>query len=112
MDTDVVLSRICQLPHEFRRRGDVSMLDLVRDSGYLNNRDVISEPHLEQYFRMHRDAIDAWVLESMDNRGTPAWYLVAPSNVEDRWTVGYVGENGPADRELLFSDGAKACASF
>lgn len=112
MQSDDLLSRVCLLPQEFRRRGDVSMIDLVRDSGYLRSPSAVTEEHLERYFRANPDAIDSWSLHSMDQRCAPAWYLVEPSDNAGQWAVGYLTANGQRTREAFYSDGAKACASF
>jgi hypothetical protein len=112
MQSDELLFRVCLLPQEFRRRGDVSMIDLVRDSGYLRSPNAVTEGDLERYFRGNPDAIDAWLLESMDQRCAPAWYLVEPSDHAGQWTVGYLTTSGQRTREALYGDGTKACASF
>jgi hypothetical protein len=112
MLSDEVLSRICRLPQEFRHRGDVSMVTLVRDSGYLRSPDAVTEESLERFFSENPDTIDPWLLESMDQRCAPAWYFIEPSGDSREWTVGYLTAQGQRTRETFYSDGAKACAFF
>jgi hypothetical protein len=110
--SDELLARVCRLPQEFRRRGDMSMSTLVRESGCFRSPDVVTQEHLEQYFRANPDAIDAWLMESADQRCVPAWYLVEPSDRVPHWTVGHLTVDGQRTREAFFRDGAEACASF
>jgi YD repeat-containing protein len=111
MDSEALLSRICRLPQEFRHRGDVSMANLLRESGYADAPRMITEELLERYFRANADAIDAWLLLSMDQRSSSGWYLLEPSQEAGQWTVSY-HENGRRSRETSYDDDAKACAVF
>ena len=112
MQSDEVLSRVCRLPQEFRQRGDASMLTLVRASGYLRSPNAVTEESLERFFRENPDAVDSWVLESMDQRCAPAWYFLEPSGDAHAWTVGYLTAESQRTRETSYGDGAKACAFF
>ena len=112
MDNDELLSRVCQLPEEFRRRGDMSMVDLIRECGYLRSSNTITEQRLEGYFQANPDAIEGWLLESMDQRCSPAWYFQQPSETTGQWIVGYLNRNGQTDGEVSYNDAARASAFF
>lgn len=53
--------------------------------------------------------VEAWLAESEDQRGTPAWAL---GHDEHGWYVVYVPRVGPFDRPLRFPSAGAACASF
>jgi hypothetical protein len=110
MQSDALISRVCRLPQEVRRRGDVSMVGLLRECGYLRSPRPITEECLVQYFRANPDAIDAWLVESMDQRCRPAWYL--QSDTPGHWTVGYLNQSGQTESEVSYDDAAQACAAF
>jgi hypothetical protein len=110
MQSDALLSRVCCLPQEFRRRGDISMVGLLGESGYLRSPRTITEERLAEYFRSNPDAIHAWLLESMDQRCSPAWYL--QSDAAGTWTVGYLNRGGQREAEVSYEDAAQACAAF
>ena len=72
------------------------MLGLVRESGYLVHQSLVTVELLSAHFSEHPEDLDAWHKKSLDNRGSPAWYLLDPgdSNSQGRWVVGfYPGEN-------------------
>lgn len=87
------------------------MVNLLRESGYVDAPRMITEELLERYFRANADAIDAWLLLSMDQRSSSGWYLLEPSQEAPQWTVGY-HENGRRSRETSYDADAKACAVF
>jgi hypothetical protein len=110
MQLSSVVSSICRMPLEFKSRGDVSMLRLVAESGYLTNKALITVELLSAYFAKDPESIDAWLLQSLENRSSPSWYLLEPSaaNAQGKWVVGfYPGQ----DREY-FERGEDACAVF
>lgn len=42
MIIDQVVRNICFLPQDFNNRGDISMVKLLENSGYIENRELIS----------------------------------------------------------------------
>ena len=104
------IEAICRMPAESRRRGDVSMIDLLKESGYLQADWKLTEVLLQAYLRDHPEAIEAWLTESQDQRGSGSWYLLDPAaaGAERSWVVGFY-PNGPKRK---YSDGAEACAAF
>ena len=96
------------MPRDFHERGDVSMVTLLKESGYPQVAESITEQLLEVYFEKHQDLIDVWVRNSEDTRGSPDWYLSKPTGSEKQWIVGFFPD-GPTRR---FSQGAQACAFY
>jgi hypothetical protein len=110
MELSLVLSAIGRMPTEFRSRGDVSMVQLVVESGYLLNQSLITVDLLSQYFVDHPEAVDAWLRNSLDNRGWPSWYLQDPSSAtsQGKWVVGF----HPGEHREYFERGSDACGVF
>jgi hypothetical protein len=116
MNNATVIARLCGLPSEFRTRGNVSMIDLIRDSGYLEIANRVFESDIEEYLREHADLVDVWQVYSEDQRCTPTCYLASASFAgrpgDSGWRVGYYSML-PAERvERDFQDGYSACAYF
>jgi hypothetical protein len=105
-----VISAIGRMPTEFRSRGDVSMMQLLSDSGYLASQSAITIELLINHFVEHPEAVDAWLRLSWDNRGWPSWYLQDPQSENSRgmWVVGF----HPGEHREYFERGADACAVF
>jgi hypothetical protein len=86
------------------------MLRLLADAGYLGNQSLITVELLSAYFAEHPESIDAWLLQSLDNRSSPSWYLLDPSaaNTQGEWVVGF----RPGERREFFERDEDACAVF
>jgi hypothetical protein len=110
MELSSVVSAIGRMPTEFHSRVDVSMMQLLIDSGYLSNQSLVTIDLLSTYFAEHPEAVDAWLRQSWDNRGSPSWYLQDPQseNSQGMWVVGFY----PGDHREYFERGAEACAVF
>jgi hypothetical protein len=106
MEREKTVSAVCRLAQDFAREGGVSMLALLRRSGY-SEAVPISEERIEAYLRHHPELVESWLMESRNTRGTPAWYLLDSRDGGD-WTVGYY----PGETKSQFRDKFKACAFY
>jgi len=90
--------------------GNVSMVDLLKSSGYLQEPSTVQEEALEAGLRAHPELIETWVRYSVDKRTSSGWYLRAPFDLRDSagWFVGHL----PDQPERSFPDGFKACSFF
>ncbi len=104
------IEAICRMPEDFRRRGDVSMIKLLEESGYLNAAAQMTEDTLRRYVAAHPDTIDSWAGFSEDERASEGWYLLRPQYPEARgsWVVGF----HPSGPRKSYSSGAEACAAY
>ena len=110
MKLSSVISAIGRMPTEFRSRGDVSVMQLLIDSGYLASQSAITIDLLRNYFAEHPEAVEAWLRLSWDNRSWPSWYLQDPRSADSQamWVVGFY----PGEHREYFEQGADACAVF
>ena len=99
---------VCQMPRDFQEKGDVSMITLFKESGYLRIAESITEQLLKEYFEQHPDLIDTWLRNSEDTRSSPSWYLRKPTGPNERWVVGFF----PDGTTHRFVEGAQACAFY
>jgi hypothetical protein len=104
------LEAICRMPEDFTRRGDVSMVTLLKESRHLNSPDQLTEEVLRQYMRAHPEIIDSWTGLSEDQRASKCWYVLRPEWAElgGSWIVGF-HPGGPRES---YSNGVDACAAF
>ena len=108
MQTSDVIAAIGRMPREFRRRQDVSMLALLKESGYFGRAPDITVAALQSHFATHADDLEGWILNSDDNRSSPAWYIAEPGSANAKWVVGH----HPGDRRDHFESRAEACAVY
>ncbi len=94
------------MPIEFREKQNVSMYELLRESGYFEKPTQITEEMLEIYFNKNPELIKAWLQESEDTRSSPAWYF--KKGMFFRWHVGIY----PGNEKQSFSSQSKACAYY
>ncbi len=104
------LEAICRMPENFTRRGDVSMITLLKESGHLNNPGQLTEEVLRPYIRAHPEVIDSWTGLSEDQRASECWYVLRPESAESRdsWMVGF----HPGGPRKSYSNAVDACAAF
>lgn len=93
---------------DFRQLANRSMLDLLKDSGYLQVHDAVRESKLRAVFEASPDLIQTWLSLSEDQRTGEGHYLLSPNISGRGWVVGYL----PGTKEERFSDGPRACARF
>ena len=101
-----VISLASQIPVELRRRDNVSIVTLVKESNYRTYQSSIGIEDICCHLRGYSDLIAAWSMYSEDKRTSSGWYFD-----HDARTVGYF--NGSSrERVETFDDVSKACASF
>jgi hypothetical protein len=106
VNPDMVES-LCRLATQFQNEdNELSMGTLLSRTGY-SKAEVISEESLEEYFKLHPELVNSWLLESKNTRGTPAWYL-QPTKSGSEWIVSHY----PTEVKHTFPDRFKACAFY
>ena len=101
-----MVATACRIPIEFRSRGDVSLNELVRHSGYLDRPEELTTATVRSELLADTTLVDAWFAYSEDKRASSGWYLVVRG--PQAYEVGLV----PGGDPLLFSDRVDACAEF
>jgi hypothetical protein len=69
-----ITARICRIPAEFHRRGGVSVVTLLVESGYQAVDQIFGVAYIREYLRIYPELIDDWATYSGDKR-TSGWYF-------------------------------------
>lgn len=101
-----VVEKVCSIPTDFHRQGDVSVVYLLEESGYDAVRDGISVPIIQQHLQAHPHLIDDWAGYSCDQR-CDGWYFD-----DSLFTIGRVSSEGGRSQVQVFGERAGACAEF
>ena len=103
-----VVSKICSMPRDFHLLGNKSMIQLLIESGYLNETQLVTKETISTYLAENPDLIIDWENYSSDKRVSEGWYFLKRGS---DWIVGYAGSPSQEQR-LVFSSELEACAEF
>lgn len=110
MKSNDVITRLLSLPHEFNRLGNVSIHELLSESGYASCFEEILVENIRKALVEQPQRIDEWAQYSEDKRSSSGWYFRTES--EGTHVVGYYPDNGEKNTRSSFEDRATACATF
>jgi hypothetical protein len=90
------------------------MVDLLRETGYFLEDRSLKRSDIEQFLRANPDLIEDWLLESEDQRCSPAWFISESTNSAGKpvWEVGYIGRSGTLEFREKYNDLFRACSYF
>ena len=97
---------LSRLPHDWHSIGTKSLSQLIDDSGYYCNPEVVTEQSLKAALVSRPDLCDAWIGYSQDRRTHCGWTI---QTRDDMFIVQYY-PNGSTI--LKFKDKPAACAAF
>jgi hypothetical protein len=100
------LAAVCQMPVEYHRRGDVSILRLAEESDYRAHRTAIGVEHIQRYLESHPELVGEWYVYSDNKRTSTGWYFDHAGR-----RVGYFS-GSRREHERTFDDATQACAAF
>lgn len=101
-----ITAAVCTMPVRLKARGDVSLVQLLRESGYLDSPGSVTVATVVSHLRQHLDLIDAWLMLSADKRCDSGWYLTEKQG--GLLELGYF----PTGPRTEFSDRVRGCAEF
>jgi hypothetical protein len=105
---DEAVEKICRIPVEYKRLGNVSFDTLLKESGYMG-QDLDVE-QIKKILIRFPELIEPWLVLSLDQRGGPSWYVLSPEDSKSKkWTFSSSPKSEP---EQYFSDGPSAVAKF
>ncbi len=109
--SDITASLIL-IPRTFHRLGNVSTYDLLKDTGYFEKYDQVSEGSIHEALKQHPECVDEWILYSQDKRTSTGWYFKRED--ENAYIVGYFAGKAGKNKniQLKFTDRIEACAAF
>ena len=102
--------RIVDLPREFSRRGDVSVMSLLPETGYFEVHQEVSERLISEALRLDRERLRDWFTFSESKRANFGWYIEKGSLGD--YVVGRLAEDASANRRLRYQNDVEAFAAF
>lgn len=102
-----VVEKVCAIPADFHRQGDVSVVYLLEASGYDVVRDAITVDVIQDHLQTRPGLIDDWSGYSSDKRCSSGWYFD-----DSQFTTGHFSSEAGRTRMQTFSERTKACAEF
>jgi hypothetical protein len=102
------VNKIINLPLDYKRLGNKSFYTLVKESGYFEMYEQITEKMILDALTEHPECINEWMGYSDDKR-SDGWYFL--QNDEGKYIVGF-WDRKEGSTETEYSDIKTACASF
>jgi len=103
---DIGRHLVCRIPHDFQKRGNVSLIRLLREAGAWRNPETFDVEKLTQEFRRYPGLVDRWIEYSEDKRTVGGWSLGRENSKH------YVVESLRRKERLQYADAAIACANY
>jgi hypothetical protein len=106
MNIESIVNDVVRLPQRFYGRGDVSIHALLKDSGYFDVYDEVTEEKIGEVLRRHPELTVDWIEYSAAKRASSGWFLRREGL--EGLQVGHY----PSDNPVEYSDEIAACAIF
>lgn len=110
MDKTEVARKVVSLPNMFNNLGNVSMYDLLKETGYFQIYDQVSEKVLRDEINRYPQCIDEWLLYSENKRSDTGYYI--KKNNENSYIVGYLNPKDIRHNGIEYNETSDACAVF
>lgn len=88
----------------------MSIYNLLKETGYFEMHDQVSDDSIQKMLNHHPDCIDEWIIYSQNKRTSSGWYFKQEG--KDSYIVGYFGGTDSENVQLRFADRIAACAAF
>jgi hypothetical protein len=111
MNLQETIKSVCRMALDFEETGNISMVALLKKSGYTAIHSDITEKELSEYFRNHPDLLETWLMESDNKRTSAGWYIKEPGDSFTKsklWVVGFY----PDGETREFHEVAEACGFY
>jgi len=96
------------MPKRFYDERNISMITLLRESGYYKFYKEIDPIDILQVLTELRECIKYWITWSENKRTSSGWYII---NRNNKYIVGFYPENKNSKLEE-YDNEAEACANF
>ena len=109
MKKDYVINNIIYLLDKFYKLGNISIYSLLKESGYFELYNQISELEISVMLIQHSKCIDQWLSWSENKRNSSGWYF--KQKEDGKYIVGYF----PTKEDLKtteYFEIIEACAAF
>jgi hypothetical protein len=103
------IEKVIRFPFDYRIRGNMSPIALIKESGYPGLHSKINEEEIAAVLKLHPHMINEWLLWSENKRSNPTWHFMKFD--DGSYQVEYSSE-GRESEEIITLDEIKACAAF
>ena len=103
---EIIIEKICKIPFDFNSLGNISVYDLLKESGYNQVRNQITTKDITNYLKDKPEIINDW-LQYSDDKRSPGYYLAKGRIFH---VIGNTEENEKSNR--IYFNLTKACANF
>jgi hypothetical protein len=110
MDIGQIVLNILYMPSAFKKLGNVSMIDLIKQSGYVEVHDQVNKHMIKDALELHRECIKDWIISSEDQRTDKGWYIT--DGKPGKYVVGYSAIKGGSFELPEFENVEDACAEY
>jgi hypothetical protein len=104
-----VVRRVTNIPDDWDRRKNVSLIYLIRNSGYYESPEVLTAAAVEGELRRRPELLQSWFTYSDDQRSSPNWYVSGEEG--GSYNVGFYSDGGHSGM-VEFRDPYSAVAAF
>jgi hypothetical protein len=109
MNKEITSNNIIHLPEKFWKQRDVSIYSLLKESGYFELHNQISEANILDALTKHPKCVGKWLTWSADKRNSSGWYFKQDGN--GKYIVGFFPSNENL-KMTEYLDVKEACAAF
>jgi hypothetical protein len=108
MDTNEMIEAIVAIPYKFHKLGNISTFALLKETGYFQNYEEVTESRILEALVKHPEHVSHWQGLSDDNRASSGWYFTEDNK---RYLVGSFPRK-EGEEPMQFADPKEACAVF
>ena len=108
MKVNDILSRLITLPSNFQSVGNMSIYDLLKETGYFDIHEKISVESIRNTLAKSPEYVEDWIIYSEDKRSAFGWYFKQQDN--KRYVVGLLSGDRKVGNE--YGNRLEACAIF
>jgi hypothetical protein len=102
--------KACSIARDFDTRGNVSRLQLARESGVKKHLSKFTVPQIGECLKHHPELLDPWEQECQDIRGSGVWFFGKGEN--RGYIVGFVDDEMGVTNIEHFVSRTDACAEY
>ena len=104
------IQAIIMIPIDFYKYGNVSVVSLLKKSGYFDSYNQITPGNIIPFLLENPAPVKDWIAYSEDKRSSEGWFF--KKEAENIYTVGFFSLNETEKVIEKYTDPITACATF
>jgi hypothetical protein len=106
MKINIIVEKIVDISRQFSTKHNISIYQLLKDSGYFENYSEITIDEIKKELRLKPELVQFWLNYSEDKRTSGGWYFLKKD--DHTFIVGNLSDHSV----IPFNDSIDACAQF